>query len=137
MRPNKKILVFRVTRPFLNLLVKPRSNILEIVSGFQEKKYIILCILKGDLSCKMHKIIYFFKKKCVPTLPKIFRAATRNTLIFLFGLRVVPIYTDSIKTSVSKKFVGSLYFGRIRFSRCYVLLLLISMGNDQIIHRKF
>ena len=38
-----------------------------------------------------NKIIYFFqkknnKKKCVPTLPKIFRPVTQNTLIFLFGL---------------------------------------------------
>ena len=42
---------------------------------------------------KMHKIIFFFKKKknnqkiiCVPTLPKIFRPVTQNTLIFIFGL---------------------------------------------------
>ena len=38
----------------------------------------------------MHKIIYFFqkiffRKICVPTLPKIFRPVTRNTLIILFG----------------------------------------------------
>ena len=35
---------------------------------------------------KMHKIIYFFQEKNVPTLPKIFRPVTRNTLLFLFGL---------------------------------------------------
>ena len=41
---------------------------------------------------KMHKTIFFFpgkkiiKKISVPTLPKIFRPVTRNTLIFLFGL---------------------------------------------------
>ena len=31
---------------------------------------------------------YFFseKNKCMPTLPKIFRPVTRNTLILLFGL---------------------------------------------------
>ena len=40
---------------------------------------------------KMHQIIFFFQKKkiikkiCVPTLPKMFRPVTRNTLIFLFG----------------------------------------------------
>ena len=74
-RPNKKIPVFRVTRPYLkDLLVnlKPR-----IFSSFLEKNT-ILCIK------------YFFsrniilKKMCSPTLPKIFIPVTRNTLIF-FG----------------------------------------------------
>ena len=46
-----------------------------------------LCILKGKMPFKMHKIIFFPEKKiCVPTLPKIFRPITRNMLIFLFGL---------------------------------------------------
>ena len=69
MWPNKNIPVFRVTRPYLNLLVKPRF--------FQAfwKKIIILCILKG-----------IPEKKNVPTLPKIFRPVTRNAHIFLFGL---------------------------------------------------
>ena len=31
-------------------------------------------------------IIFQKKKICVPTLPKMFRPVTRNTLIFLFGL---------------------------------------------------
>ena len=66
--PNKKICVFRVTRPvfrvtrpvfrvtrpYLNLLVKP-----SIFSG----KNLILCILKGEMPFKMHKIIYFFQKQ--------------------------------------------------------------------------
>ena len=72
-RPNKKIPVFRVIPLYLNLLVKPR-----IFSGFLEKN-IILCILKGKMSFKMHKIIFFFPEKriikkniCVLTLPKIF-----------------------------------------------------------------
>ena len=49
----------------------------------------ILCILKGEMPFKMHKIIFFLEKKiikkkiCVPTLSKIFRPVT---LIFLFGL---------------------------------------------------
>ena len=41
---------------------------------------------------KMHKIIYFFqkniKKKYVPTLPKIFRPVTLNTLNFYLALVV-------------------------------------------------
>ena len=31
---------------------------------------------------KMHKIIFFPQKMCVPTLPQIFQTVTRNTLIF-------------------------------------------------------
>ena len=68
-RPNKKYLC-----SYLNLLVKAR-----IFSGFLLKNIISKCIK-----------LYFFpekknKKKCVPTLPKIFRPVTRNRLIFLFG----------------------------------------------------
>ena len=49
------------------------------------EKIIILCILKGVISFKMHKIIFFSrKKKCVPTLPKIFRPVPRNTRIIIF-----------------------------------------------------
>ena len=53
---NKKS-VFRVARPYLNWLVKPRF--------FSQVfwKNIILFILKGILSFKMHKIIFFYKKK--------------------------------------------------------------------------
>ena len=46
---------------------------------------------------KMHKIIKkrsrknIKKKICVPTLPKIFRPVTRNTLIFLFGLNSIKL----------------------------------------------
>ena len=78
---NKKIPVFRVAQPNLNLLVKPR-----IFLRFSEKN-IILCILKGKMPFKMHKIIFFSRKKIyVRTLPKSFRPITQNTLIFLFGL---------------------------------------------------
>ena len=46
-------------------------------------KYIILCILKGEMPIKMQKLPeFFFFLKCVPTLPKILRPITRNTLIF-------------------------------------------------------
>ena len=46
-----------------------------------------LCILKGILPFKTHKIIFFPEKKilkkiCVPTLPKIFRPVIRNTYFF-------------------------------------------------------
>ena len=39
-------------------------------------KNIILCILKGEMPFKMHKIIMFSRKKIVPILPKIFRPVT-------------------------------------------------------------
>ena len=64
----KKIPVFMVTRPYLDLLVKPR-----IFFRFSGKN-IVLCIKKGKMPFKMHKIIYFFpekkmiKKICMPTL---------------------------------------------------------------------
>ena len=61
MRPNKKIHVFRVTGPYLNLLVKPRGVFL---SSFLEK-YIILRILIGDMPFKMHKIIFFPERKII------------------------------------------------------------------------
>ena len=61
----KKTPVFRVTRPYLNLLVKPSICIRLTV------KYIILCFLKG----KKHKIIFFPEKSnikiCVPSLPSL------------------------------------------------------------------
>ena len=52
----------------------------------------ILCILKGVMPFKMHKILFFFQKKikiCVLTLPKIFRPVRplpETNLSFLFGL---------------------------------------------------
>ena len=63
----------------------------------------------------MHKIIIFFQKKsikkeiCLPTLPKIFRPITRNTLLFLFGLTgkktkktTTTINYDSLLNSLKK-----------------------------------
>ena len=75
--PNKKnthVPVFRVTQPYLNLLVKHRTFFR--FSG----KHIILFTLRR------HKIIFFPEKIYVPSLPKIFRPVTQNTLIFLHGL---------------------------------------------------
>ena len=68
-----------VTRLYLNLL--------GFFSCFLEK-YKPLCILKGNMPFKMHKIISFPEKKCknmcVTTLPKIFRPLTRNTYFFIW-----------------------------------------------------
>ena len=52
----KKKSVLRVARLYLNLLVKPILFLRFYV------KYIILCILKGELPFKMHKIIFFQNK---------------------------------------------------------------------------
>ena len=75
--PSRASPVLRVTRPYLNLLVKPR-----IFSSFL-KKCIILCILKGEMPFKMHKKKKFPEKN-VCLLAKHFRPITRNTY-FLFG----------------------------------------------------
>ena len=68
LRPNKKKPVFRVTGPYLNLLVKPR-----FFSGFLNF-FIILCILKGEMPFKMHKIIFLPEKiyVCLPYLKTYF-----------------------------------------------------------------
>ena len=47
---------------------------------------------------EVHKTILFSRKNnkkkiCVPTLPKIYRPVTRNTLIFLFGL-IMLVYLN-------------------------------------------
>ena len=89
---NKKVPVFRVTRLYLNLLVKPRIFFPDLFG----KKNIILCILKSCSSFKMHKIMcVFFQKKnkenvcLVPTLPKIFRPVTQDTHNFIYGLVIL------------------------------------------------
>ena len=71
--------MFRVTLPYLNLQVKPL-----MFSGFLEKKYNFM-----HLPFKMHKTIFFWKKICVPTLPKIFRPYYLKHTYFLFGLTQV------------------------------------------------
>ena len=78
---NKKIPVFRVTRPYLNLLVKPRIFLFFFwkIYNFMHFERLSKCI----------KLYFFPKKKrkkvCVTTLPKIFRPVTRITHIFIFG----------------------------------------------------
>ena len=79
----KEYPVFWVSRPYLNLLVKPRN--IFMYSG----KNIILCILKDKMPFKMPKIIFVQKKKlkkylCLPYLK--FPDHLHETLIFLFGL---------------------------------------------------
>ena len=49
--------VFRVAQTYLDLREKPR-----IFQVFW-KKNIILCVLKGEMPFKMHKIIFFPEKK--------------------------------------------------------------------------
>ena len=84
--------MFRVTQPYLNLLVKSRTfSEIQII-----RKNIILC----KMPFKMYKIIFSpqkqkqNKKICVPTLPKIFRPVTRNTLnFFIYRMALfVPLY---------------------------------------------
>ena len=81
----QKIPVTTVAQPCVNLLVKPR-----IFSGFQEK-YINVCILKGEMPLKMHRIFIFFRKKiikknmCLPNL-KFSDPFTKTHLFFSFGL---------------------------------------------------
>ena len=83
-RPNKKkylclgLLDPGLTLPYLNLLVKPRICIFRF-SG----KNITLCILKGEMPFKMHKII-FPEKKSVPTLPKISDLLPETHLFFIW-----------------------------------------------------
>ena len=70
-----------ITRSYLNLLVKPR-----FFSGLLDKN-IILCILKGQMPFKMHKIIFFFQKKINKKIVYLkFSDQLPETLIFLFGL---------------------------------------------------
>ena len=57
-RPNKKICVIWVT----GLKISDRVGThFFLILFFLEKKYIILCILKGKMPFKMHKIIFFPK----------------------------------------------------------------------------
>ena len=56
-RPNKKIPVFRVTQPYINLLVKPR-----IFFRFSGKKNNFIHFERQNLF-KIHKIVFFFPEK--------------------------------------------------------------------------
>ena len=77
----KKNACFRVTRPYLKILVNPITYFR--VSGF------FLCFLKSKMPSKCIKLYFFQKKICVPNIPKIFRIVTQNTLIFSFGLIIL------------------------------------------------
>ena len=68
-------------------------------------KNIILCILKGKMPFKKHKIIFFFpelkKKICVPTLPKIFRPVTRtHTYFFIWSHYSSTFVVHQVSTSL-------------------------------------
>ena len=60
-----KILVFNVTRPYLNVLVNPR-----IFRFSGEFFFIISCILKGEMPFKIIELHIFSEKKyvCLPSL---------------------------------------------------------------------
>ena len=81
-RPNKKIPVFRVIRPNLNLLVKPI-----LFSGFLEEKYNSIHF-ERHFAFQMYKIIFFSRNKkiikkkyvCLPYLK--FSDPLPKTLIF-------------------------------------------------------
>ena len=77
-----KISVFMVTQPYVPKFTGETENFFWF-SG----KNIILCILQGEMSFKMHKIIFFQKKKNKKNMWT-YRPvrSTLNILIFLFGL---------------------------------------------------
>ena len=90
----KKIHVFRVTRPYLNILVKPR-----IFFRFSGKN-IISCILKGEMPFKMHKMIFFLENKndlkkyvCLPYL-KFSDPLPETHFFFYLAFGLIPIPTD-------------------------------------------
>ena len=72
-RPNKKFPVFRVTRPYLNLLV-----IHSFFFRFSGKN-IILCILKGEMPFKRHKIVFFSIILCILKGEMLFK---RHKIVF-------------------------------------------------------
>ena len=69
--PNEKISVFRVTLPYLNLLVKPRicSGFLDFFmnferrNAFQNAEQYIFSRLKNEMPFKIHKIMFFTRLK--------------------------------------------------------------------------
>ena len=60
-RPNENIYMFRVTRPYLNSLVKPR-----IVFRISEKKYNFMHFKRRNAFFKMHKIYFLDRKTRYP-----------------------------------------------------------------------
>ena len=88
LRPNKIISVFRVSGPNLNLLVKTR-----MFSGLLEKKYNFMHFERRNAFQNALNYIFseikIIKKLSLPTLPKIIRPVTQNTLIFVFGFILI------------------------------------------------
>ena len=87
--------MFRVTRLYLSLLVKPRIFFWfpgkKIIAFFSGKMYSI-SILKGEMPFKMYKIIFFSRKNNYKKKYKIFRPVTRNSHIFY----IMPKYYSKI-----------------------------------------
>ena len=113
--------MFRVTQPYVNLLVKPRKK-----SGFLEKN-IIECILKGEMPFKMHMILYFFsrkknviEKKCVPTLPNFPDPLTKTHLFFIWPYESISIKICSlnifIHMPINMAFIFRYWYNHIQSS---------------------
>ena len=78
-RSNRKIPVFSVTRPYLNLLVKPR-----IFSGFL-KKNVFMYFERQNAFQNSLNYFSFPEKICVPTLPKISDLLPETHLFFFLA----------------------------------------------------
>ena len=82
-RPDKKISVFPVTGP--KILGRVGTLSFSIIFFLEKNKN--LCILKGSLPFKMHKIIYFPENlKQISMFHFRLGRVTLNTGIFYFGL---------------------------------------------------
>ena len=101
--------VSRVTRPYLNFLVKPR-----FFSGFLEKN-IILYILKGNMPFKMHTIIV--NKNTMPETHLFFHLALliystyifsmcANFKLYIFSSKAFDMVDNGVKPSTPKCFMS-------------------------------
>ena len=119
--------MYRVTQPYLNLLVKPR-----IFSCFHEK-YNPMHFERQKCLSKCIKFYFFPEKKiCVPTLPKSFRPVTRNILIFF----LLDLSKSQISLSICLM-VCFLFFSEQIEVGCDVLKKLLTALHPNIILHNF
>ena len=120
--PNKKITVFRVTRPYLNLLVKPR-----IIFRFSGKNK-LYAFWKAKCLSKCVKLYFFSRKKlkqkyvCLPYLN--FSDRLPTTLFFVFGLgtkMVNGIYCLVVTITMSSvtRYLPSFHYYHFFLFGCY------------------